>query len=204
MNYDFTNPNPSPLGLWPLGNIWSSTNQTLGAINYFWVMILESDTIRSRTLRVTTDTNADTYAVCVRGSTEHIVLSDVNKQYLDFDEVVVDIQTGLVWQRNDSSNAMAWNDTFVYCDTLNVGEYDDWRVPTVNEVATLISFDSAETHYYNLIFDFQASILRVHSSTTQPSLNYGTYGTTYALMFNGQIWEVSKNNSNALVTRCVR
>lgn len=56
--------------------------------------------------------------------------------------IVEDQETRLMWQRAASADRMVWKDGFVYVDRLNqnhYGGYDDWRYPTQDELATLIS-----------------------------------------------------------------
>lgn len=55
---------------------------------------------------------------------------------------VADQQTGLMWQRGASADGMVWKEGFTYIDQLNqgiYGGYGDWRYPTKEELASLIS-----------------------------------------------------------------
>lgn len=55
---------------------------------------------------------------------------------------VVDQETRLMWQRAASTDRIVWKDGFAYVDLLNqtqYGGYSDWRYPTKDELATLIS-----------------------------------------------------------------
>lgn len=55
---------------------------------------------------------------------------------------VADQQTRLMWQRGASVDRMVWKEGFAYVDQLNrefYGGYGDWRYPTKEELATLIS-----------------------------------------------------------------
>lgn len=57
------------------------------------------------------------------------------------DLVVVDRETGLIWQRAASEDRMVWKDGFSYIDWLNESKYagfSDWRYPTKDELQTLI------------------------------------------------------------------
>ncbi|MBN2808735.1 MAG: DUF1566 domain-containing protein, partial [Deltaproteobacteria bacterium] len=56
------------------------------------------------------------------------------------DDTVTDSFNGLMWQRG-SSPAMTWEAAFTYCQQLNDADfagYNDWHLPDVNELQTLI------------------------------------------------------------------
>lgn len=52
-------------------------------------------------------------------------------------EVVEDTKTGFIWQRGDGGQ-MEWDFAKQYCDSLDLGGYNDWRLPTINELRTII------------------------------------------------------------------
>jgi hypothetical protein len=67
------------------------------------------------------------------------------------DGTVTDTQTGLMWAKTSSPGDVTWYDAQIYCnipamDSLYL-KYDDWRMPTVEEVRTLYdkSFEAWET-----------------------------------------------------------
>jgi len=56
--------------------------------------------------------------------------------------LVWDKQTDLVWQKDYATN-MNWEQAIAYAVLLNMqhsGGYDDWRLPTIEELTTLISY----------------------------------------------------------------
>lgn len=71
--------------------------------------------------------------------------------------LVVDQATGLTWQQTGSSQAMSWSDTKTYIAQLNQENYaghSDWRVPSVEELASLLEFEKNDQNsYINPIFD---------------------------------------------------
>jgi hypothetical protein len=54
---------------------------------------------------------------------------------------VRDNLTGLVWARNaDLAGSMAWSNALVYCEGLSYGGQNDWRLPNVREIQSLMDY----------------------------------------------------------------
>lgn len=54
------------------------------------------------------------------------------------DGVIKDNSTGLIWQQATAPGTYTWQQAFDYCTQLSLGGYDDWRLPAVKELATLV------------------------------------------------------------------
>lgn len=54
------------------------------------------------------------------------------------DDIVLDKETGLVWQKNVSSDIVTWEAAQIYCNNLSLGGRMGWRLPTVQELASLV------------------------------------------------------------------
>ena len=55
------------------------------------------------------------------------------------DGTVTDLNTGLMWQK-DPGDKVTFDEAVRGVDTLRLGGHDDWRVPTIKELYTLIDF----------------------------------------------------------------
>ena len=53
-------------------------------------------------------------------------------------ESVLDKETGLVWERSPSKQAVAWPNARLLCAQKAVGGRGGWRLPTFNELASLV------------------------------------------------------------------
>jgi hypothetical protein len=53
-------------------------------------------------------------------------------------EAVLDKETGLVWERTPDATIRTWFDAVIYAYDKNVGGRKGWRLPTVEELASLV------------------------------------------------------------------
>lgn len=49
-----------------------------------------------------------------------------------------DEATGLCWVNPPSTNTFTWDDAVAYCDGLSLGGFDDWRLPLIQELISLL------------------------------------------------------------------
>ncbi|ETR66184.1 MAG: lipoprotein [Candidatus Magnetoglobus multicellularis str. Araruama] len=54
-------------------------------------------------------------------------------------ETVTDTCTGLMWQRDEALIKMTFQDAIEYCENLSMSNYNDWRLPTINELLTIVN-----------------------------------------------------------------
>jgi hypothetical protein len=52
-------------------------------------------------------------------------------------DVAIDRTTNLEWTTRDHDEALPWDTAARWCDTLVLGEHDDWRLPEVGELTAL-------------------------------------------------------------------
>ena len=59
------------------------------------------------------------------------------------DGTVTDLNTDLMWQKELPSDKYTYAECVVYADTSTLADYDDWRLPTIKELYSLILFSGA-------------------------------------------------------------
>jgi len=115
-------------------------------------------------------------------------------------DIVTDNATGLIWQ--DDINATVytatWQGAIDYCESLTLGGYDDWRLPNINELLSIVDYSK-----------FRPAIKDGFINVSVNIINWsGTSLSTYPL----KAWFVHYNNGGAFpddkgisyYVRCVR
>jgi hypothetical protein len=89
----------------------------------------------------------NTHASCPR----FVVLSNwIDASHPLGGAAVLDRETGLVWEQSPSTSTFPWSSTTTttaarHCNILNVGHRKGWRLPTIQELASLVDGDPANT-----------------------------------------------------------
>ncbi|MDQ7084050.1 MAG: DUF1566 domain-containing protein [Sulfurovum sp.] len=114
-------------------------------------------------------------------------------------EVVLDTKTNLIWQddSNTSNQTQTWANAIAYCEASTLGGYDDWHLPSFNELYYLANrekFDLALNSGFSHV-----STSFYWSSTTYVYRSSNALGVYFS---NGYDYNSGKSNSNCV--RCVR
>ncbi len=68
-----------------------------------------------------------------------------SSNYNDFidngDGTVTDKKTGLMWQQESAPDSYIWQEALSYCENLTLAGYDDWRLPNINELQSLVDYE---------------------------------------------------------------
>lgn len=59
--------------------------------------------------------------------------------------------SGLMWQQ-ETPEKMTWDQAETYCKNLNLGGYTDWRLPTIQELLSMVDYTryipAIDTNYF--------------------------------------------------------
>ncbi len=101
-------------------------------------------------------------------------------QTLNGQKVVVDQDTGLMWQQAESSR-MTWREVEAYVEQCNADQFagfSDWRLPTVEESASLLESKKKNGNFIDPIF--QKDLLGTWTSDTVTDAFAGAWFVDFA------------------------
>ena len=105
----------------------------------------------------------------------------------NFDETFTDSASGLIWQQVPPETNRSWEDALAYAETLNLAGHDDWRLPNVSELMTLVDFSQYDPAADSKVALPNNSLINFWSSTNywmNPEYAFGVnfqngYGSDY-------------------------
>ncbi len=56
------------------------------------------------------------------------------------DGTISDLATGLMWQMSDDGQTRDWQSALAYSEDLTIAGYDDWRLPNVKELQSIVDY----------------------------------------------------------------
>ena len=111
-------------------------------------------------------------------------------------KIVTDNSTKLQWQDNESVSKK-WTDAIDYCEALTLGGYNDWRLPNLNELRSIVdrskSNPAIDSTFKNVVSYYY------WSSSTVVGYEDGAWGVYFDYGYDD--WD---DKSNEYYVRCVR
>lgn len=145
-------------------------------------------------------TFADTWEQPINDPSRFTVLPAFNNQ------AVLDQETGLVWERSPATSVRDWSNAHRHCNGRVVGNRLGWRLPTVQELASLIdrtvpppSPTLPAGHPFSNVNTAPGSFYWSASTSTAPSLAPIAYVVDFRA---GSVGEL--NEGNPMFSWCVR
>jgi len=89
---------------------------------------------------------------------------------------VTDRSTGLMWEQkteDNKDNKYYWDDALDYCESLSWGGYNDWRLPNISEVHSILDYSTFH-QAMNTIY-FPNTVPYEENYTAQQSRNQKKY-----------------------------
>lgn len=97
----------------------------------------------------------------VRGDAGPLVPAFVDNE----DGTGTDLNTGLMWQSPSPQQEYTWEEALAYAESLELAGYDDWRLPTIKELKSIIDYTTYDPAVDTTMFH-GIPILSYWSSTT--------------------------------------
>lgn len=118
----------------------------------------------------------------------------------EFDnEAVLDTKTGLIWEKTPDADPHYWMIAVDFCMSRTHGGQFGWRLPTVNELSTLMDTNNYNRLPFNHPFEVDTD-MRYWTQTGHPS--YAVLA--YAIEFGDWLPIDSANKDHMLGRWCVR
>jgi len=108
-----------------------------------------------------------------------LLSNTLQAEFQKIGEMVKDTQTGLYWQDNNDTNntLLTWQGAIDYCETLNLEGKDDWRLPNINELRTIINRTQPEQAIVNRFEYLEKNDHAIYWSSTSRNvhISIGSY-----------------------------
>jgi len=130
-----------------------------------------------------------------------------------YTDILLDNKTGLQWQNNENVTASDyalslgsenWNKAIQYCEDLTLGTHDDWRLPSIHELVTIVDY-SKDNSSVNEMFKNVAGVEgypEVHQYWSSTALS-SSESFAWVVEFNSGEYHYTGKNSIANL-KCVR
>lgn len=130
------------------------------------------------------------------GQDAHYVINPPSYQVKSINghEVVIDLITGLMWQRYDDGIRRTWKEAVYYCQDLGLAGYSDWRLPTKKELQTILNYGCFSPVLDTAIFPYPHSADDCYwSSTTRAFLALSAWKVCF---WDSQVKMTVKSDEN--------
>jgi hypothetical protein len=107
----------------------------------------------------------------------------MKKRFVDNgDGTVTDKETGLMWVKDgksegcNQSEPLAWKQAIKFCEKLKFAGYDDWRLPSIKELQSIVDYETCKPSIDNIFSNTQKSLYWSSTEhTVYTSLAWGAY-----------------------------
>lgn len=107
----------------------------------------------------------------------------------------------LCWQKSTKPEpAKNWNDADNYCNTLELGKKDDWRLPAIEELKSIVKENAPEQVTIDETFFIDTKLNYYWASTEYPK----TKGTHWYVYFKTGYDGIAQDFKSSYDVRCVR
>lgn len=90
------------------------------------------------------------------------------------DGTIVDLSTGLMWQKSDSGKGVDWEEALLMAQNSEFAGYSDWRLPNVKELQSIVDYSGVYPAIDQNFFDITDKDSYFWSSTSAYFSKYGS------------------------------
>lgn len=184
---------------YPMSDYWSSSTRVYNREDfgnpqdYGWFVNFSGGQVNFR------DQILYAYTRCARGG-PNWPFDPISNLVINDNNTVADNLTGLIWQRSDDGKTRTWNEAFSYCEALSLDGYDDWRMPKIEELQTIIDYTKYDPTISSEVFAIRDSNNMYYWSDTA-GVNYKDTAWI-ANFYSGTVgWHYKSRDF--MVVRCV-
>lgn len=113
-------------------------------------------------------------------------IEDSGRFVVQADQVLLDTKTMLMWPLGDNGKNVSWFEAKQYCENFKGGEYDDWRMPTYDELRTL--YDEDTVRIVRKIPVYFVKQIRLTNIMIWASDDKNSRAARLALDWGGKLW----------------
>ncbi len=104
----------------------------------------------------------------------------VNDYVENGDGTITDAATGLTWTQSDNGEAVDWDSALSYCETLSLAGSDDWRLPNIKELHSIVDYDRSPDTTDSPAIDPLFNLTEITNEAGEP--DYGFYWSSTTLI----------------------
>lgn len=98
------------------------------------------------------------------------------------DGTITDNATGLMWMQDDNGKGIAWEAALAYAEGAAFAGYDDWRLPDVKELQSIVDYSRSPSTSQSPAIDPLFSCTAIMNEGGQTDYPFYWSGTTHANM----------------------
>ncbi len=104
----------------------------------------------------------------------------VNDVVENGDDTITDDATGLTWTQNDTGEALGWEAALDHCESLSLAGSDDWRLPNIKELQSLVDYDRSPDTTDSAAIDPVFNLTPITNEAGES--DYGSYWSSTTLI----------------------
>jgi len=117
-------------------------------------------------------------------------------RFTDNGDCVTDNLTGLVWVKSPLANLRTWTEALSYADSLTLSGHDDWRLPNINELESLVNAQEPDQSAWLNTQGFTNVQPNYYWSST--TLTLDTTRALYVPMWDGRVHYSNATKADSL------